>query len=71
MKSPRRAAGGPPGIKTVGQIIRLQRQNRRARNKVVWMGQPNTTLVGQVGVETLEPANVMWEPEIKARVLKA
>jgi PilZ domain len=61
----------PPGIKTVGQIIGLQRQNRRARYKVVWIGQPNTSLAGQVGVETLEPANVIWEPEIKARVMRA
>jgi hypothetical protein len=61
----------PPGIKAVGQTIWLQRQNRRARYKVVWIGQPNTSLAGQVGVETLEPSNVIWEPEIKARVMRS
>ena len=61
----------PPGIKAVGQTIWLQRQNRRARYKVVWIGEPGTSLANQVGVETLEPANVIWEPEIKARVMKA
>ena len=61
----------PPGIKSVGQTIWLQRQNRRARYKVVWIGEPGTSLEGQVGVENLEPANVIWEPEIKARIMRS
>jgi hypothetical protein len=61
----------PPGIKTTGQTIWLQRQNRRARYKVVWIGQPGTSLEGQVGVESLEPANVIWEAEIKARIMRS
>jgi hypothetical protein len=61
----------PPGIKNVGQIIYLQRQNRRARYKVAWIGQVSTQLQGQVGVESLEPANVIWEPEIKARIMRS
>lgn len=61
----------PPGIKSVGQTIWLQRQNRRARYKVVWIGETGTSLHGQVGVECLEPANVIWEPEIKARIMRS
>lgn len=61
----------PAGIKAVGQTIWLQRQNRRARYKVIWIGEPGTSLESQVGVETLEPANVIWEPEIRSRILKA
>jgi PilZ domain-containing protein len=61
----------PPGIKAVGQTIWLQRQNRRARYKVMWIGEPGTSLQGQVGVETLEPSNVIWEPEIKARIMRS
>ncbi len=61
----------PPGIKSVGQTVWLQRQNRRARYKVVWIGEAGTSLANQVGVETLEPSNVIWEPEIKARIMKA
>ena len=61
----------PPGIKSVGQTIWLQRQNRRARYKVAWIGQEGTSLQGQVGVESLEPANVIWEPEIKARIMRS
>ena len=61
----------PPGIKSVGQTIWLQRQNRRAKYKVVWIGETGTSLQGQVGVECLEPANVIWEPEIKARIMRS
>ncbi len=43
----------PAGIKSVGQTIWLQRHNRRARYKVVWIGEPGTSLESQVGVETL------------------
>ena len=61
----------PPGIKSVGQTIWLQRQNRRARYKVAWIGKDGTSQQGQVGVETLEPGNVIWEPEIKARIMRS
>lgn len=61
----------PPGIKNAGQVIWLQRQNRRAKYKVAWIGEPGTSLEGQVGVESLEPSNVIWEPEIKARIMRS
>src|SRR5512136_664348 len=61
----------PLGIKEPGQIILLQRHNRRAKYKVVWVGKPDTTEAGQVGVESLEPHNVIWEVEIKTRLAKA
>lgn len=57
-----------PGIKQVGQLIFIQRHNRRARYKVAWIGNPDTTQAGQVGVELQEPTNVIWETEIKARL---
>jgi len=61
----------PPGITRVGQVIWMQRQNRRAKYKVIWIGEPDSSLAGQVGVETLEPANVIWENEIKARIMRS
>jgi len=57
-----------PGINQVGQIIFIQRQNRRARYKVAWIGKPNTSHAGQIGVESMEPSNIIWETEIKARL---
>jgi hypothetical protein len=61
----------PPGIKAVGQTIWLQRQNRRGKFKVMWIGEPGTSLAGQVGVENLEPGNVIWESEIKSRIMRS
>lgn len=57
-----------PAIKEVGQVIYLQRQNRRAKYKVVWIGEAETSQAGQIGVENLEPGNMIWEPEIKSRI---
>jgi hypothetical protein len=61
----------PAGIKVVGQTIWLQRHNRRARFKVIWIGEPGSSLESQVGVESLEPANVIWEPEIRQRIMNS
>jgi hypothetical protein len=61
----------PLGIKVSGQVIMLQRHNRRARYKVIWIGKPDTPEAGQVGVETMEPNNVIWEVEIKTRLANA
>jgi len=57
-----------PTLKEVGQVIFLQRQNRRAKYRVIWIGAPETSQAGQVGVENLEPANMIWESEIKSRI---
>jgi hypothetical protein len=60
-----------PGISKVGQVIWMQRQNRRAKYKVIWIGQAGTSQAGQMGVESMEPANIIWESEIKARIMSA
>jgi hypothetical protein len=57
-----------PALKEVGQVIFLQRQNRRAKYRVTWIGAPDTSQAGQVGVENLEPGNMIWENEIKSRI---
>ena len=56
------------GVNKVGQILWIQRQNRRAKYKVIWIGEPETELAQQIGVETLEPANVIWESELRMRI---
>jgi len=61
----------PPGSNKLGQIIWLQRNNRRAKYKVVWIGEPGSSQAGQVGVETLEPQNVIWGDEIRARITQS
>lgn len=58
------------GISKVGQIVWLQRHNRRAKYRVAWIGEKGTELANQIGVEVLEPANVIWENELKIRIMK-
>jgi hypothetical protein len=58
------------GITKVGQFIWLQRHNRRAKYKVVWIGQPGTGQANQVGVEVMDPLNVIWENELKSRIMQ-
>lgn len=59
------------GITEVGQVVWLQRHNKRAKYRVIWIGEPATSHSGQVGVETLEPANAIWENEIKMRIMQS
>ena len=58
------------GITKVGQDIWLQRHTRRAKYRVIWIGEPHTVQAGQIGVETLEPANVIWENELRIRIMQ-
>jgi hypothetical protein len=59
------------GVTQVGQTVWLQRHNKRSRYKVVWIGVPDTEHAGQIGVEALEPANVIWENELKMRIMQS
>ena len=45
----------PPGIKTVGQTIWLQRQNRRARYKVAWIGEAGTSCMARLALKAWNP----------------
>ena len=48
------------GIEAVGQCVWLQRENRRARYRVVWLGEPGTDQQGQAGLELVDLDNVIW-----------
>lgn len=56
------------GVKQEGQFVWLQRHSRRAKYKVVWIGAPGSVQAGQVGVEVMEPANIIWENELRLRI---
>jgi hypothetical protein len=58
------------GITKVGQVVWLQRHNRRAKYKVIWIGEKGTEHAYQVGVEAMEKANVIWENELKIRIMQ-
>lgn len=59
------------GAKQVGQIVWLQRHNKRAKYKVVWLGEPGSRQENQVGVEIMEPNNLIWENELRMRILQS
>jgi len=56
------------GITKVGQIVWLQRHSRRARYKVIWIGEAGTDQQQQVGVELVDRATVIWENELQMRI---
>ncbi|HWZ45680.1 MAG TPA: PilZ domain-containing protein [Candidatus Saccharimonadales bacterium] len=59
------------GVAEVGQTIWLQRHSKRAKYRVIWIGTPGTGHSGQIGVEALEPASVIWENELKIRIMQS
>ncbi|HEV3037114.1 MAG TPA: hypothetical protein VHA33_04940 [Candidatus Angelobacter sp.] len=59
------------GIEKVGQILWLQRHNKRAKYRVVWLGEPKTPQAGQVGVEVVEKSTAIWENELRMRIMQA
>jgi hypothetical protein len=59
------------GVTRVGQIIFLQRHSRRARYKVMWIGEPKTQQAGQIGVEAMEAGNVIWENDLRVRIMQS
>jgi hypothetical protein len=61
----------PSGVRVDGQIVALQRHNRRAKYKVIWIGKPGTKQADQVGVECLELNNIIWENDIRTRLQQA
>jgi len=61
---------GGTGIQQVGQEVWIQRQNKRAKYRVNWIGKPGTPEAGQVGVDLLEPENIIWEGELKAKIIQ-
>src|SRR5258708_15584676 len=48
-----------------GEIIAIQRGPNKAFCRVVWVGEENSELQGQVGIECVESARTMWENELR------
>lgn len=59
------------GVGRIGQVIWLQRHSRRAKYKVMWIGEPKTQQAGQIGVEAMETANVIWENDLRVRIMQS
>ena|SRR5437016_3154649 len=55
-----------PGVE-MGQEIWIQRHNRKAKYRVVWLGQPETDRAGQMGAQCLDE-KVIWEDAVQGRL---
>ena len=56
---------GLRGVKQAGEIIAVQRGLTKVFCRVVWVGESNSELHGQVGIQTVESDRMMWESELR------
>jgi hypothetical protein len=52
------------GLKS-GEIVAVERNRNRVFCRVVWVGDENSPLKGQIGIECTDPAKGMWENELR------
>ncbi len=53
-------------IRQTGEIVALERGQNKSFCRVVWVGDPNSELKGQIGLAAIETDHPMWETELKA-----
>lgn len=56
---------GLRNVKATGEIIAVERGRNKAFCRVVWIGQPNSELDGQIGIQCVESDRMMWEAELR------
>lgn len=56
---------GLRGVKQAGEIVAVQRGLSKVFCRVVWVGESNSELHGQVGIQTVESERMMWENELR------
>jgi len=52
-------------IKEAGEIIAIERGRNKSFCRVVWIGEPNSELRGQVGLQCVESERAMFEGEMR------
>ena len=56
---------GLRSVKAAGEVVAVERGRSRAFCRVVWVGEDDTELQGQVGIQCVEPDRMMWEAELR------
>jgi hypothetical protein len=56
---------GLRNVKTTGEIIAIERGRNKSFCRVVWIGEPNSELDGQIGIQCVESDRTMWEAELR------
>lgn len=52
-------------VKQAGEIIAVERGRNKAYCRVAWIGEPDTSLHGQIGIQCVESDRVMWDAELR------
>jgi len=58
---------GLPKLK-VGATVWMQRLTKRARYKVIWVGEPGTAQTQQAGLACVDLDKPLWEEEIRQKL---
>ncbi|HYL92743.1 MAG TPA: hypothetical protein VEW69_06255 [Alphaproteobacteria bacterium] len=56
-----------PNVKSVGQEVWLQRNNRRAKYRVTWIGEADSPKAFQFGADCLED-RLIWDDDVQGRL---
>lgn len=52
-------------VKEAGEIVAVERGRSRAYCRVVWIGEANSHLQGQVGIQCVEAQKTLWAAELR------
>ena len=55
-------------VKEAGEVIAIERGRSKAFCRVVWVGEPNSELQGQIGLQCVESDRILWEAELRDMV---
>lgn len=56
---------GLRSVAGVGEILAIERGRNKAFCRVVWVGEPNSELHGQIGIQSVEIDRTLWETELR------
>ena len=56
---------GLRSVKMAGEIIAIERGRNKAFCRVVWVGQSNSELHGQIGIQCIETDRTIWDAELR------
>jgi hypothetical protein len=52
-------------VKGVGEVVAVERGRNKTFCRVVWVGEPNSELQGQIGIQSVESDRTLWETELR------
>ena len=52
-------------VKEAGEIVAIERGRAKAFCRVVWIGEPNSGLRGQIGIQCVETNRTLWDAELR------